>query len=74
MGGAFVDVGDELGYVKYREDGSRVNWTLIKRNQWGDLARYLGSSKRSPSRQRVIAVYILTHEAMHLAAISNESR
>lgn len=72
MGGAFVDAGAEYGYVKYREDGTPVNWTLIKRDQCNDLNGYLKSNRRNPSFKRMIAVHILTHEAMHLASITNE--
>lgn len=73
MGGAFVDAGAELGYVKYRADGSPVDWTLIKRDQCNDLAGYLGSDKRNPGHPRVLAVHIVAHEAMHLAAITDEA-
>lgn len=74
FGEAFVDAGAEAGYVKYRPDGTPVDWTLLKRDQCTQLSRYLKSAKRAPGREQVIAVHVLTHEAMHLASVIDESR
>ncbi len=73
LGAASIDTGAEFGYVKYKEDGTPASWTLIKRDQCNDLNAYLRSSKRKPSMKRVIAVHVLTHEAMHLASITVEA-
>lgn len=73
FGGAFVDVGNELGHVNYRPDGTPVAWTLIKRDQYNDLSGYLESSKRHPSFKRMLAVHVLTHEAMHFASVLDEA-
>jgi hypothetical protein len=73
LGGAFVDAGPELGYVRWRADGSPEPWTLIKRDQCHDLAAYLRSDKRRPTRDQVVAVHVLTHEAMHLAGLVGEA-
>jgi hypothetical protein len=73
LGGAFVDAGPELGYVRWRADGSPEPWTLIKRDQCRHLAEYLRSDKRRPSRDQVVAVHVLTHEAMHLAGLVDEA-
>jgi hypothetical protein len=67
VGGAFIDAGPELGYVRWRADGSPEGWTLIKRDQCRHLAAYARSDKRAPSREQVVAVHVLTHEAMHLS-------
>jgi hypothetical protein len=67
VGGAFIDAGPELGYVRWRADGSPERWTLIKRDQCRHLAAYARSDKRAPSREQVVAVHVLTHEAMHLS-------
>jgi hypothetical protein len=67
FGGAFVDAGPELGYVRWRADGSPEPWTLIKRDQCRHLAAYARSDKRRPTRDQVVAVHVLTHEAMHLS-------
>ena len=67
FGGAFVDAGPELGYVRWRADGSPEPWTLIKRDQCRHLAAYARSDRRRPTRDQVVAVHVLTHEAMHLS-------
>jgi hypothetical protein len=73
LGGAFVDGGPELGYVRWRADGSPEPWTLIKRDQCRHLAAYARSDKRRPSRDQVVAVHVLTHEAMHLSGRLDEA-
>ena len=67
LGQAVLDGGPQLGYVRWRPDGSPEPWTLIKRDQCRHLAGYLRSDKRRPDRDRVVAVHVLTHEAMHLS-------
>jgi hypothetical protein len=67
LGGAFVDAGPELGYVRWRADGRPEPWTLLKRDQCRHLAAYVRSDRRRPSRDQVVAVHVLTHEAMHLS-------
>jgi hypothetical protein len=71
FGGAFVDARPELGYVRWRADGKPEPWTLIKRDQCRHLAAR--SDKRRPSRDQVVAVHVLTHEAMHLSGRLNEA-
>ncbi|HEV3463330.1 MAG TPA: hypothetical protein VG846_05035 [Actinomycetota bacterium] len=73
FGGAFVDAGPELGYVRWRADGSPEPWTLIKRDQCRHLAAYARSDKRRPTRDQVVAVHVLTHEAMHLSGRLDEA-
>jgi hypothetical protein len=73
FGGAFVDPGPELGFVRWRADGTPEPWTLIKRDQCRDLAAYLRSDKHRPSRAKVVAVHVLTHEAMHLSGRTDEA-
>jgi hypothetical protein len=73
FGGAFVDAGPELGHVRWRADGTPEPWTLIKRDQCRHLAAYARSDKRRPSRGQVVAVHVLTHEAMHLSGQLNEA-
>jgi hypothetical protein len=74
FGGAFVDSGPELGYVRWRTDGTPERWTLIKREQCRDLAAYVRAGGRRPSGAQMVAVHVLTHEAMHLAGITDEAR
>ncbi|HEX6676254.1 MAG TPA: hypothetical protein VF486_14650 [Actinomycetes bacterium] len=74
FGEAFVDTGIELGYVRFGADGIPERSTLIKRDQCRDLADYQRSDKHDPSRAQVVAVHVLTHEAMHMAGIVDEAR
>ena len=45
LGGAFVDAGPELGYVRWRADGSPEPWALIKRDQCHHLTAYVRSGE-----------------------------
>lgn len=72
FGGAFVDVGGDLGYVAFGPDGVPERSTLIKRDQCHDLAAYLRSDKLDPTQQQVVAVHVLTHETIHMDGVTNE--
>jgi hypothetical protein len=73
LGQAVLDGGPELGYVRWRADGSPEPWALIKRDQCRHLAAYLRSDRHRPTRDQVIAVHVLTHEAMHLSGRLGEA-
>ena len=73
FGGAFVDAGAELGYVRFGPDGVPERATLIKRQQCRDLSSYLRSDKEEPPMEHVVAVHTLTHEAMHMSGVTSES-
>ena len=73
-GKQFIDAGAELGYVRFGPDGVPERETLIKRPQCKDLERFLGSDKEHPSAAEVLAVHVLTHEAMHMSGETNEAR
>jgi hypothetical protein len=73
-GREFIDVGSELGYVRYGPDGVPERATLIKRAPCKNLARYLRSNHDRPDEAQVLAVHVLTHEAMHMAGITDEAR
>jgi hypothetical protein len=73
LGGAGVDEGPELGYVRWRADGSPEPWALIKRDQCHHLAAYVRSGARRPTRDQVVAVHVLTHEAMHMSGLLDEA-
>ena len=72
-GQEFVDAGAELGYVRWGRDGVPEHQTLVKHAQCGDLADYLGGGKDAPSEDEVVAVHVLTHEAMHMAGETAEA-
>ena len=74
LGEAFVDAGGELGLVQFRPDGTPEPSTIIKRDQCGDLADYVGSDKTDPTLDQIVAVHVLTHESMHMAGIRGEAQ
>lgn len=69
----FVDAGAELGYVRWGPGGVPEHRTVIKREPCADLRAYAGSDKQAPSLDEVIAVHVLTHEAMHMAGEKSEA-
>jgi hypothetical protein len=70
--GSALDMGNELGYVKWGPDGIPERKTLIKHQQCNDLHSYLNSSKQNPSAAQILAVHVLTHESMHMSGIKVE--
>jgi hypothetical protein len=69
----WVDVGNELGYVKWGPGGVPEHSTLIKHEQCGLLSAYLKGGRGHPSLDEVVAVHVLTHESMHMSGITNEA-
>lgn len=69
----WLDAGAELGRVAFGRDGVPERRAVIRWEQCRDLAAYLGSDRRAPSREQVVAVHIVTHEAMHMAGTTNEA-
>ncbi|MDQ1688702.1 MAG: hypothetical protein QOK42_1677 [Frankiaceae bacterium] len=72
-GEEFVDAGAELGYVRFDAGGRPEPRTVIKHAQCGLLRNYIGRHGRSPDRDEIIAVHVLTHEAMHMRGLTNEA-
>lgn len=68
---AFVDAGSELGWVAFDANGVPEPKTLIKREQCKDLKSYL-EHRDDPSWDEMVAVHVLTHEAMHMRGERNE--
>jgi hypothetical protein len=71
--GSALDMGRELGYVKWGPDGTPERKTLIKHDQCNDLDAYLDSNKQHPTAAQIVAVHVLTHESMHMSGITNEA-
>lgn len=69
---AFVDAGSELGWVRFDADGVPEPRTLIKRAQCQDLNSYL-KHRADPSWDEMVAVHVLTHEAMHMRGERSEA-
>lgn len=74
FGQTFTQLGPELGYVRYGADDLPEHQTFLARGVCRDLAAYLGSDKRHPSADQIVAVHVLTHESMHMRGITNEAR
>jgi len=72
-GQELFDVGSELGLVRADSTGRPELATLIKRGPCRRLADYLRSDKSNPSRDEVIAVHVLSHEARHMAGQLGEA-
>lgn len=70
---AMVDLGSELGFVPFDADGRPLPTATIKRDPCRDLRDYLGGSKERPSTRQVMAVHVLTHEAMHMRGETSEA-
>ena len=73
FGQELVDLGSELGYVRYGADGVPEHRTLIKRGPCKALNAYRRSDKRHPTDDEVVAVHVLTHEAMHMRGVTVEA-
>jgi hypothetical protein len=74
LGQAWVSAHGELGYVEVGADGRPQHRTVIALAACDDLSAWLASNRRTPSRDQVIAVHVLTHEAMHMAGERDEAR
>jgi hypothetical protein len=73
VGEASLDLGPELGYVKFGADGVPERRTVIKWNPCRELVHWLRSDRKHPSRDQMIAVHVLTHETMHMAGATDEA-
>jgi len=70
---ALVDGGAEAGYVWFNADGTPEPETLIKRDQCRLIEEYRKGKQADPSLQHVMAVHVLTHEAMHMRGERDEA-
>jgi hypothetical protein len=70
---ASVDLGPELGYVRFTPNGRPEREALIKWETCRRLSAWLRSDKSHPTSDQVIAVHVLTHEAMHMAGTADEA-
>ena len=74
LGGAFVSVGAEAGFVKWGPNGEPEHVAHIMWDQCRALRGYLRSDKAHPTRDQLLAVHVLTHEAVHTGGEKSESR
>ena len=72
-GREMLDLGPELGFVRWGPGGVPEHETLIKRAPCSRLAAYLGGDYAHPSQDEIIAVHVLSHESRHMAGTVNEA-
>ena len=76
LGESFTYAGSELGHVAYDENGMPDGPAFLSYDTCNALAAYWrasSSEKSHPTREEIIAVHVLTHEAMHLSGVKQES-
>lgn len=73
LGGALIDMGSELGYVAYDQNGRPGDTTVIKHDACVALHDWMGSDKQNPTELEIVSVHVLAHEAEHLAGYTSEA-
>jgi len=72
-GRELMDLGSELGYVRWGPGGVPEHETLIKRAPCNHLAAYLRGDHAHPTLDEIVAVHVLSHESRHMAGTTSES-
>jgi hypothetical protein len=72
MFGKLVDIGQELGTVRFDADGDPADHTDIKRDACNWLKDYETGDKRV-TREAALGVHVLAHEAIHLRGWTDET-
>jgi hypothetical protein len=73
LGQAWTDAHPESGYVWFGADGRPEHSATITWQTCSDLGSWMGSDRTRASIDQIVAVHVLTHEAMHLAGLRNEA-
>jgi len=71
---AWTSAHTELGYVRFGADGQPEPLATLTVDACSDLSAWIGGHRSDAPQNQVIAVHVLTHEAMHLAGETNEAR
>lgn len=71
--GALVDTGVELGYVPFDAAGRPLPRTTLKRDPCARLRAYADGGQDRPGLDEVVAVHVVTHEAMHMRGEPSEA-
>jgi hypothetical protein len=66
-GQAWLEVHPERGYVTVGADGRPSHEAVVTYDTCNDLAAWIASDHRAPTPHQVIAVHVLSHEAMHVS-------
>lgn len=73
-GQAWLEVHPERGYVAVGADGKPSHEAVVTYDTCNDLAAWIASDHRVPTLDQVIAVHVLSHEAMHVSGTLDEAR
>jgi hypothetical protein len=71
---AWTDAHPELGYVRFDASGRPEPLATITVQACRDLRAWVGSDHDRIREEQMIAVHVLTHEAMHLTGELDEAR
>lgn len=74
LSGAMFNVWNRSGYVQYRQDGKKPSRADLTFDTCQDLRSWETHGKHANQRDQIIAVHVLTHEAMHVAGYYNEAQ
>ncbi len=74
VGQAWTQAHPERGYVKFGADGVPEKHTVITYDTCQDLADWVRSDHAEATEDQMIAVHVLTHEAMHMRGITDEAQ
>jgi hypothetical protein len=70
---SWIDSHAEMGYVRFDEADRPEPVATLTVQACQDLSSWLSSNRVRPSLAQVVAVHVLTHEAMHLRGQRNEA-
>jgi sirohydrochlorin ferrochelatase len=76
LGETFTYAGADLGHVRFDEAGDAEGAAVVSYETCQRLRAYWESSqaeKVNPPFEQVVAVHVLTHEAVHLTGVQSES-
>lgn len=73
FGAAWTYTGAELGHVMFDENGVADTTAFISYDTCNHLVSYLRSNRNNPTRDQVIAVHVVSHEANHLLGEFDEA-
>ena len=73
VGGALVDASAELGFVRFGPGGVPEHAASLRYEPCRDLRAYLRHHGRRPTADQIVAVHVLTHEAMHMRGETGEA-
>ena len=73
FGSTWTYAGAELGHVMFDEDGKPDSTAFISYETCNNLIAYLRSDRSNPTRDQIVAVHVVSHEANHLLGELSES-